>query len=630
MHHRGPDDSGVYADRGVALGMARLAILDLSQAAHQPMRSDDGRYVLIYNGETYNFAEERRALESRGHRFRTTGDTEVVLHLFTEHGKDCLRHMRGMFAFAVWDTLEQTVFLARDRLGIKPLYLYQTPGRLVFGSELKTLIASGLVPRELDLRGLQQLLSLGSIQPPRTLVSGVRALLPGHAAIYQRGELSTFQYWDVDAARATRSVHGLSFEDATALVREKLEESVRLRVRSDVPLGTFLSAGVDSAAIVGLMRRIGIERVKTFTIGFESSPGAVDETREAEETARHFATDHTVQTVSDADAVRELDAFASALDQPSIDGLNTYLVSKLAREQVTVSLCGLGADELYAGYSRTWQIHWQSALPDLARRKLAHQLWSLAAARGGLRMLPRAVCSRIEAYCSPGDPLASYTHLRRVIPRAELRTLVTRDAAIEMRLDDEPAAELSPFDDPSLLDPVTRVSRLDLKTFLPAQLLRDMDAVSMAHSLEVRFPLIDHQLVELSFALPADFKYSPATRPRGLMHGSETYSRSGAKRIFLAALADDLPPGITDRKKSGFLLPYARWLRGDLAPRARHAIHALSERPQGIFDARGLSAFAARFAQGGASWPSMWVLMILDAWLNDVLGTTTSARFRAA
>jgi asparagine synthase (glutamine-hydrolysing) len=627
MRHRGPDDAGTHFDGQVALGMTRLSIFDLSEAAHQPMLSPDGRFALVYNGETFNFLEKREALRALGRSFRTRGDTEVVLELFREHGRDAVHHLRGMFAFAVWDRAEHTLTLARDRLGIKPLYYAWKRGRLVFASELKALLASGEVSEELDPEGLRQLLTLGSVQPPRTLLRDVHALLPGHGLELHDGRLSGFRYWDIDTRWARAAVAGMDLDELAGSLRDKLLESVRLRVRSDVPFGAFLSGGSDSAAIVGLMREAGVQRVRTFTIGFEEAPGAVDERVQSEATARHFDTDHVGIVVSDGDAISAFDAFARGLDQPSIDGLNTFFASELAKRHVTVALSGLGPDELFGGYSRTWQIYWNAREPASAGRALAARLSRESAGSHGL--LPRRLARRLEAVASTTDPLGAYAHLRRVFGPADLRALLTRDGAHALGAARRSEAPLAPHDDPSL-DLVRRLSRLDLTTFLPAQLLRDMDAVSMYHSLEVRFPFIDHEVVELAFAMPDWAKYEPPGRPESLAHAGATYAESGAKRVFLHAVRDLLPPDLLSRKKSGFLLPYGRWMRGGLGPRLDEAFERLAQRPAGLFDAGGLLALRERFALGQASWTQPWLLLMLDAWHETVLGARGAAACTAA
>jgi asparagine synthase (glutamine-hydrolysing) len=616
MFHRGPDDQGIYSDTVATLGMTRLAILDLSPAAHQPMSTPDGRFWIVYNGEIYNFREERRLLEQRGHVFHSASDTEVVLHLFQEYGQECVHHLRGMFAFAVWDQQEHRLFAARDRLGIKPfLYTIQN-GTLVFASELKALLSSRQVPFMISEKGLRQYLFWGSVQPPQTIISNVSTLLPGHCLWYQNGEINEFAYWDLVGSHHQQEVEDSSFEQLKERLLYELSESVRLELVSDVPLGVFLSGGLDSAAIVALMKRSGASRIRTFSIGFDNASQELDETKAAEQTARHFGTEHENLIVTGSEVARKFTDFVRALDQPSMDGLNTFFVSEFARGGVTVALSGLGGDELFAGYSRSWRIYWQQHDQSYALlSKIVHTNFG----KWGLSLLPDELRSRLQDRSELGDVLTSYALFRRLMQPFQITNLLSPNFMSQNVMYTPGVADISEFDNPNLTDPIKRVSRLDLKTFMPFQLLRDMDAVSMGHSLEVRFPLIDHKIVELAFDLPSVFKYSPSSKPDKMNESSMSYSSSGAKKILLVALESDLPPGFEYRKKAGFKLPIAQWLRTDLVKRLKDTLYNPLTGNQLIFRQEHLHSLYNSFIQEEVPETHVWGVFVFLTWYTQML-----------
>ncbi|HLM55410.1 MAG TPA: asparagine synthase (glutamine-hydrolyzing), partial [Pyrinomonadaceae bacterium] len=354
MHHRGPDDRGVMEDGPAALGMTRLAIIDTSSGGHQPMWTPDGLVAVVYNGELYNFRDERRLLEERGYTFQSSSDTEVLLRMYEHYGDDFLLRMRGIFALAVYDKRRgpgrERLLVARDQMGIKPLLYARAGGHLVFASEVKTLLASGLVRAELDPVALRLLLTYGSVYQPRTILRGVRMLLPGHRMIVEAGGERVERYWSLGVDRRP-GLRGRPYEEIVEEMAGVLEESVRLQMVADVPLGAFLSGGIDSSLLVALMaRQAGGHRVKTFSVGFEGEGRDLDETDAAERTARFIGTDHTRVVVTGRDVRDRIRHIASGLDQPSVDGVNSYFVSMAARRGMTVAISGTGGDELFAGY----------------------------------------------------------------------------------------------------------------------------------------------------------------------------------------------------------------------------------------------------------------------------------------
>jgi asparagine synthase (glutamine-hydrolysing) len=621
LRHRGPDDHGTYVDPAAGLGTTRLAILDLSPAGHQPMSLEGSGLVIVHNGEVYNFGEERRRLESKGVRFRSHTDTEVVLRLFEEAGPACVDRLRGMFAFAVWDPRRRRLFAARDRLGIKPLYYTWDRRRLVFASELKALLASGLVDGRLSMEGLGLYLTFGYVPAPATLIEGVRALLPGHHLTLESGSLSVSPYWDLPSG-STRVVRPPADEREVALeLRALLAESVRLRLISDVPVGAFLSGGVDSGAVVALMAEARSGPVKTFSIGFDEAGKGLDETDEAGLMARHLDTDHTRRIVTGRDVAGLVDRLGRALDQPSFDGINSYLVSETARTKVTVALSGLGGDELFAGYPHFWRLDWEFRNGGKASGLRAGIRRALAASGAVLKPWVRGtILDRYADWARVQDGFVSrYGLSHTVFPPARQRALCVGDLAAGSPMGLPASDYLSCFDDPGAPDIIARVSRLDLKTYMPHRLLRDMDAMSMAHSLEVRVPLIDHRLAEYAYALSSHLKYSSqrAGPPGG--EGGSTYRRLGAKRILIAAVRDLMPAGFEDRPKTGFHLPMAAWMKTDLRPIVADLLGAETVRRRRLFRPEATARLLDGFQRGDVPWHQVWALAALELWQRQVL-----------
>ncbi len=547
MHHRGPDDSGVYADETAAIGMARLAILDLSPLGHQPMQSQCKRYWIVYNGECYNFLEIRKKLEALGDRFASHSDTEVVLQAYIRWGASCLQYMNGMFAFAIWDTHEKKLFAARDRLGIKPFYFSVHHNQFIFASEIRALLSSAQVPFEADTQAVHQFFWFGHVVQPRTILKNVQALPPGTSLTWQNGVIQESTYWSCDAS----SDQAISYEQAKEELWQRIQQAVKLQLISDRSLGLFLSGGLDSASVLLAMARNG-GQVKTFNIGFEENQFVKNEAAEALALANHVGASHEQLIISTDQVVSLLPHFFESLDQPSVDGLNTYLVSKYAAQAMTVALSGLGGDELFAGYSRHATLLWKGTHNKLQPLSRLFPL-SLAA------RLPDRLANtlwRARVYGERDDFLLNYTAARTLSfsrPGILADDHVTRSMAHEYK---ETFAEITTAYPHDL---TRRILHTDLYGFMSSMLLRDMDAVAMAHSLEVRFPLIDHTLVEFAFRLPAEYKVvQRAGRPAG--EGAYSYRESGAKRILLDVMEPMLPEGFATRPKNGFKLPLHHWL----------------------------------------------------------------------
>lgn len=555
IDHRGPDDRGQYVDehRRAALLHTRLSIIDPSPAGHQPMSSQGGRYWITFNGEVYNFAELRSELAATGVRFTSHTDTEVVLAAYAAWGRACVERLRGMFAFAIWDCHDGTLFLARDRMGIKPLYYAPLQGgSLVFASELRAVLAHPAVARRVDRQSLWHYLSLGSVPQPRTLIAGVQSLPPGHTMTIEAGVIGRpRRYWDVaEAAEQARASLPPTLDDARAELRLRLDEATRLNLVADVPVGAFLSGGIDSSAIVALMSGYVHTPIKTFSIAPESTHPELNELKWARLVANRLGTDHTEVTVSGEMVRNEWDALIEAVDQPSLDGTNTYFVSRAARQAVKVALSGLGGDELFGGYP-----HFRRFLdarsgsrrgPGLLRGAIDHVrsgiLPSLSPSNGADRRSPQSAAA-----------LERHSSVRRLADERAKARMTTRE--LQAGGGTEPLSSHYARLLRSAHDAVAELSYVELDGYLANTLLRDADAMSMAHALELRPVLLDHPLAAYALALPAAWKVTP----------------TATKAIFVDAVADLLPPEILTRPKMGFTLPLTAWLSGPLRERAHAA-----------------------------------------------------------
>ena len=597
LRHRGPDDEGFHVGAGVGLGMRRLSIIDLT-TGHQPVSNEDGSVWVVLNGEIYNFRELRRALERNGHVFRTSTDTEVIVHLYEEHGADCVKHLRGMFAFALWDARARSLLLARDRLGIKPLFYAEVNGRLAFASELKALLELPEIGRQLNWRAVNHLFSFLTTPATESIVAGVHKLEPGHTLTVSPAGVRKRQYWDVRFAPDHRSGEA----DLVAQLRALLEESVRLHRVSDVPVGAFLSGGIDSSSVVAMLARQSTRPVRTFSIGFREA--GFDETRYARIVARRFGTDHR-ELVVDPDITGMVDDLAWHLDEPFGDpsAIPTYLVSKLAAEDVTVVLSGDGGDELFAGYDRyvveRRERRWQSvaaplrgvlrtvaaAMPEGARGRNFLRHYSLA---GAQRYLDAAACFRQD----------------------ERGRLLHADAAAAVRDDEawrEAAALLTSADDHWL----SALQYFDLKRYLPLDILTKVDRMSMAHSIEARVPLLDHALVEFAATLPPGLKLNGTT-----------------KYIFKQALRGILPDEVIDRPKQGFAVPLGRWFRGELSGFLRERLLSRRARQRGILDAGTVERLIALHERGRPLDQQLWTMLSFELWCEAFLDAGAAREWR--
>jgi asparagine synthase (glutamine-hydrolysing) len=600
MRHRGPDDEGLYLGAGVGLGMRRLSIIDLA-GGRQPIQNEDDSLHVVLNGEIYNFRALRKELLARGHTFSTRSDTEVIVHLYEERGEQCVHSLRGMFAFALWDEKAHRLLIARDRMGIKPLYYWQGDGRLAFASEVRALLASGIVPQRLSPGGLRSYLAYGAVQEPLTLIENVYSLLPGHLIRVQDGKIQIERYWDLPTG--DRSPKGLDKREVQEQIRETLTEAVRLRLVSDVPLGAFLSGGIDSGAVVGLMSQVAQEPVRTFTISFEEQ--GFDESHMAEVTARRWGTRHTDIVVPRRQVLRDLPQALAAMDQPTVDGINTWYVSRATKQAgITVALSGLGGDELFAGYSSFREIPWMMRADAFLRRAPSTLRRVGAASVKGL--LPdgdrgRKVAAFLAGAGCLGHPY--FSHRMLFTPEQQQR-LLRQDIA---ETSDAPWREKVARDiaRAGTYDVVGGVSYLELRNYMLNTLLRDADGMSMAHSLEMRVPLIDHVLVEQAIDLPGRLKVQ----------------RSGGvnKPLLVGVLDGVLPSEIARAPKSTFTFPWADWLRGPLRSEVEQALGDDDYAFDGVLSSEGVSQVWWQFLAGETSWARPWALYVLKHWVETNL-----------
>ncbi|HEY9401054.1 MAG TPA: asparagine synthase (glutamine-hydrolyzing) [Pyrinomonadaceae bacterium] len=590
--HRGPDDQGTLVEGEAALGMRRLSIIDVA-GGHQPLSGCDDALTIIFNGEIYNHDELRSALEARGHRFRTHSDTEAIIHAYEEYGADCAQHLRGMFAFAIWDARARKLFVARDRTGKKPLfYALTASGSFIFGSELKSLLEHPEVRRETNLEALDAYLTFGYVPDPLCILRGVNKLPPGHHLSFTGGRVALTQYWDFPHEQfdpSTRRSDDDYIEELLAL----LEEAVRVRLMSEVPLGAFLSGGVDSSAVVGMMARHMGQPVKTFSIGFQED--SFNELKYARVAAKHFATDHHEFVVT-PDICRVVDELAWHFDEPFADpsAVPTYMVSKLARQHVTVALSGDGGDELFAGYTRYAVDRGRSGftrIPRLVRHNLMRPLSA---------HLPHGARGRNFLHNVSLDPLERYIDSVSVFNVLGKRALYTPAFRAQLKDGGLAAARFRFYaGQVRTNEPLDKLLYLDGKTYLPGDILTKVDRMSMAVSLETRAPLLDHKLIEFAARLPADLK----------LRGLET------KHIFKRAAATFVPAEILHRPKMGFGVPINQWINDQLSGRIRETLTESRTRSRGYVETAYVNRLLAEHGRGRRDHSTqLWSLFMLEQW----------------
>ena len=601
--HRGPDEGGLHLEPGVGLGHRRLSIIDLS-SGQQPLFNEDGSVVVVFNGEIYNFQQLVPELEALGHVFRTHSDTEVIVHAWEAWGEACVERFRGMFAFALWDRKQETLFLVRDRFGVKPLYYaFLDSGEFIFGSELKSLMAHPKLARDIDPLAVEEYFAYGYVPEPRTIFKRACKLPPGFTLTLRRGEGRALprQYWDMPFAPVAVKDEASARDELVA----RMQESVRLRMIADVPLGAFLSGGVDSSAVVAMMATLSATPVNTCSIGFDDP--AFDEVEFAQQVADRYRTAHHVETVA-ADDFSLVGQLAQVYDEPYADSsaLPTYRVCELARKHVKVALSGDGGDEHFAGYRRyrwfRYEERMRSVMPLLLRRPLFGALGRLYPKADWAPKVLRAKTTfealardTVEGYFH-GVSLLSDAQRQRLFSPSFRRELQGYQAVEVLRRH----AAVAPTD-----DPLSLVQYLDMKTYLVGDILTKVDRASMAHALEVREPLLDHELMGWVSGLPVDLK----------LRGTE------GKYLLKKAMEPYLPHDVLYRKKMGFSVPLAGWFRGPLAATIRAVV--LSERlaSTGLFNQDYLREVVEAHQSGTRDYSViLWTVLMFDAFLGQVLG----------
>ena len=621
MRHRGPDDNGVVSSGNVSLGMTRLSIQDTSPCGHQPMSNPEKTIWIVYNGEIYNFKEKRRQLEDHGHTFHSVSDTEVILHLYMQYGDECVLQMQGIFAFAIYDAREiarPRLLLARDPLGVKPLLYAQQGEKFIFASEIKSLLSGGLIPPHIDPEALRLLLTFGSIPQPRTFISGVRMLLPGHRLIIQDGTVRDEEYRSLHTDTPAMDIGEDKYQELRSMLRRSLEECVQQQMVSDVPVGAFLSGGIDSSILVAVMAQSCRIPIKTFSVGFEQGSYSADESDEAEKIARFIGTDHTRVLILGDDVAARICHFASSLDQPSVDGLNSYLVSLAASRIVKVAISGTGGDELFAGYP--WFIQMGKAEGFRHSHPSGGQITRLIGGffqNRAFDTLASGPFGRvIDHIRKQGSFWSGFSRSFLIFPARDTSRILSAGILKKVTVGSEYANDLILRDDSSHLTVLQKVSLQTLRGYTQNQLLRDIDAVSMAHSLEVRVPFLDERIVELALSLPDETKLK---NPAKISTPYDAYRATGAKRILIDAFKDLLPPDMDLQEKRGFGMPFGTWLKGPLRPVLEDTLSGESVRKRGLFDPDSVQQVKQQFYEDKISWAQIWLLMIIELWCREVL-----------
>ena len=597
IRHRGPDDEGIHVEPGLGLGMRRLSIIDLA-GGRQPIHNETNTIWVVFNGEIYNYRELRAELESFGHQFYTSSDTETIVHAYEQWGEDAFSRLRGMFGIALWDQPHRTLLLARDRAGQKPLHYAERGGRLYFGSEIKSLLAAGAVDPALNLAALDHYLAFLYTPRDASIFEGVRKLPPGHCLRWRDGRADVRQYWQVGA----RETFAGSEAEAVQALGEVLQDAVRSHMVSDVPLGAFLSGGVDSSAIVGMMARASSRPVKTFSIGFDDPE--FDELEHARTVARHFGTDHH-EFVVRPDGLSILDDMIGHFDEPFADSsaIPTWYVSEIARRHVTVVLSGDGGDELFGGYDR-YLPHPRVArfdrLPLPGLRTAASLAWPLlphgARGKNFLRHVAQDSAGRYV------DSIAMF----QADERASLYAPGVR-SALAGNAEGVLARHFDRFAD---LPHDSRMMRFDFETYLPEDVLVKVDRMSMAHSIETRVPILDNLVIDFAATLPARLKIRDGRR----------------KHILKETLRPMLPPGILDRRKQGFGIPLGTWFRGGLTGLFSDVLDAPRTRQRGYFEPAFVSRLLKEHLAGERDHTlRLWQLLVFELWHRQYLDKAAAA-----
>jgi len=599
--HRGPDDAGIEMHHPAALGFRRLSIIDLA-GSHQPMSNEDDSVWLLFNGEIYNFQENRERLLERGHKFKTTGDSETILHLYEDHDLDFVQHLNGMFAIALWDKKRRRLVLARDRLGIKPVYYALQGERLIFGSETKAILQAPGLATTLDREALAGYMNYSSVPGEQTCFHEIRRLLPGHLAIFDKNGLTTKQYWDVRYDKQRDWNERELYEQ----VEETLRDAVRIRMVSDVPLGAFLSGGVDSSLIAAIMAEFSEQPVQAFSIGYGREGAFMNELEYSQAVAERYGMNHRTLILDSEDLLRDIERVVWHLDEPNGDpaAFLTLALSEFTRQHVTVSLSGLGADELFAGYRRYLAVQWQGKylkVPGVLRNGLIRPALNLVPEARGQRLLNYARIAKKFVHSVDGDVRTSWANTVSYLPPYNGRLFQGDLAAL-----DRATFSAAAFDDywkrtEGFPSPVDRVLYMDMKMYMQDQLLMLQDKMSMAVSLEARVPFLDYRLVELAASIPASRKLA-----------------GGTLKVILKKIAEKyVPKDCIYRPKKGFVAPVEAWLKGPLREQVNDLLTPQRVRGRGVFEPAFVEWMKSEFYGGGRDLTmQLYQALLLEIWFQ--------------
>jgi asparagine synthase (glutamine-hydrolysing) len=590
LAHRGPDDAGIWHNDSVALGHRRLSIIDVSAAGHQPMVSPDNQTVIAFNGEIYNYQNLKK--QTPQYNYQGNSDTETLLAAYQKEGKTMLNKLNGMFAFAIWDASNKRVLIARDHLGIKPLYYFVHKDYLIFASEIRALLASDLVPKQLNKHVLGNYLKYQTVYAPDTLVEGISMLLPGHFMEIEDGVVKIEPYWTFEDKLAKKNTPlSINRLETEKIVRQTLRESIDRQMMSDVPFGAFLSGGIDSSVVVGLMREVTSGDIDTFTVSFAEKQ--FDEAPYASAISERFNTKHHEIKLSPNDFLDSLPDALNALDHPSGDAINTYVVAKATRAQgIKMALSGLGGDELFGGYpifkqsEQLQKMGFLNHIPQFVRHSAGQIL---------KKVHPSVSSNKIASVLSleAVNPMAAYDYFREVFDKDQRQALLRNGYATPI----SPLSQAIPITNSSTL--YSQVSIAEMRGYMQNVLLRDSDQMSMAHALELRVPLLDIELVKLVLSIPDALKKGVGNKP-----------------LLVSAVSDLLPASLFDRPKMGFVLPFDGWMRNELRHFCAVLLQQLADRPefQGMAIKQLWQAFLAK--EKGVTWSRLWTLVALAHWLN--------------
>jgi asparagine synthase (glutamine-hydrolysing) len=597
LYHRGPDDEGYYRDKRVGLGVRRLSIIDLS-TGRQPLSNEEGTLWIVFNGEIYNYRQLRTQLEQRGHLFSTQTDTEVIVHAYEEYGEGCLEHFNGMFSFAIWDTINQRLFLARDRLGIKPMFYWSSGHQLIFGSELKAVLQHPDVPREINLPALDQFLTLEYIPAPTTIFKGINKLLPGHFLVFQAGQLNLKQYWEIPFREAPTN-EAVCVEILTELINEAIQS----HLVSDVPVGAFLSGGIDSSTIVAFMNEATTEPVLTFSVGFEDK--TYNELSYARAVATAFETHHHEEVLI-PDLITLVERLVCQFDEPFADFsiFPTFLVSEMAKRHVTVVLSGDGGDELFAGYE-AYIAQRLDRLYRLVPLRLRQEILPALIGRMSPQPGKKGLINKAKRFIEGGALPSSLQHTRWMtfINNKDKQALYQPEFCSALNGFTAASIIENYFQRVSHMDSLAQQQYVDIKTYLADDILTKVDRMSMAASIEARVPLLDHRIVEFAMSLPPHLKLN----------------RGQTKIILRKAMADRLPPEVLNKPKQGFSIPLKDWLRGPLRPLMMELLSVDTIRRRGYFESDCVSRWISEHLAGHANHSHrLWALMVLELWHQNV------------